>query len=88
MSNSRSFNPITQQKQALRLQLPSQDQKPKFSHYLGNKIRAAQGLGTVEIVIIIAVLLSVALLFREQITSFAQELMDKVFDSSIVDQLG
>ncbi|MDO5016294.1 MAG: Flp1 family type IVb pilin [Eubacteriales bacterium] len=88
MSNRKSFSLINHQKQVQPMQLPSQDQKPKFSHYLRNKVRAAQGLGTVEIVIIIAVLLSVALLFREQITSFAQELMDKVFDSSIVDQLG
>lgn len=81
MFNSRSFHPISHPK-------PAQKQKPGFSKFLRDKLRAAEGLGTVEIVIIIAVLLSVALLFREQITSFAQELMDKVFDSSIIDQLG
>ena len=47
----------------------------------------ADGLGTIEIVIIIAVLLALALLFREKITAFAQELMDKVFDSSILGDL-
>lgn len=90
MFTSRSFNPINHSKQAQSLQAAAeaQEQQPGFSQFLQGKLRAAEGLGTVEIVIIIAVLLSVALLFREQITSFAQELMDKVFDSSIIDQLG
>ena len=90
MFNSRRFHPINHPKQAHNLQAaaPAREQKPGFSNFLRDKLRAAEGLGTVEIVIIIAVLLSVALLFREQITSFAQELMDKVFDSSIIDQLG
>ncbi len=52
------------------------------------KLRQPEGLGTLEIVIIIAVLLAVALIFREQITSFASELMSRVFDSSILDEIG
>lgn len=47
----------------------------------------ADALGTIEIVIIIAVLIAVALIFKEEITDFAEELMDKAFDSSIIDQL-
>lgn len=47
-----------------------------------------EGLGTVEIVIIIGVLVAIAMIFREQITTFAQSLMDKVFNESILDKLG
>ncbi len=43
------------------------------------------GLGTLEIVIIIAILIAIALLFRSQIVSFANSLMQKVFDHSIID---
>lgn len=38
------------------------------------------GMGTVEIVMIIAALMCVALLFRKQIFSFAQKIMDIVFN--------
>lgn len=44
-------------------------------------------LGTIEVVIIIAVLIAVALIFKDEITNFAKELMDKAFDSSILDQI-
>lgn len=54
---------------------------------LAKKMPKLKGLGTIEIVIIIAVLLALALLFREKITAFAQELMDKVFNSSILGDL-
>lgn len=37
------------------------------------------GLGTVEIVILIAVLVAVALLFRDGITQFVTNLMDQFF---------
>lgn len=52
------------------------------------RLKQPEGLGTLEIVIIIAVLLAVALIFREQITSFASELMSRVFDTSILDEIG
>lgn len=58
-----------------------------FHQRLQDKSPKTDGLGTIEIVIIIAVLLALALLFREKITAFAQELMDKVFDSSILGDL-
>ena len=38
------------------------------------------GLGTVEIVILIAVLVAVALLFRDGITQFVKNLMNTFFD--------
>jgi len=44
------------------------------------------GMGTVEIVIIIAVLVGVALLFRGQITSFVESATDKIFNEDIIDQ--
>lgn len=59
-----------------------------FKERLEAKLKDRSGLGTLEIVIIIAVLLSVALLFREQLTGFANELMGKVFDGSVLDQIG
>ena len=45
------------------------------------------GFGTLEVIIIIAVLITVALLFRENIITFARNLIDKVFSSSVYDQL-
>lgn len=43
------------------------------------------GMGTVEIVMIIAALMCIALLFRTQIFNFAQTIMDTIFDDSLVD---
>ncbi len=43
------------------------------------------GMGTVEIVMIIAALMCIALLFRRQITSFAQNIMDAVFKKDLVE---
>ncbi len=45
------------------------------------------GFGTLEVIIIIAVLITVALLFRENIIAFARNLIDKVFSTSVYDQL-
>lgn len=44
-----------------------------------------KGMGTVEIVIIVAVLVGVALLFRGQITNFVKEATDTVFDTQIIE---
>lgn len=44
------------------------------------------GMGTVEIVIIVAILVGVALLFRSQITNFVRAATDKVFDTDIIDE--
>jgi len=46
----------------------------------GNK----KGMGTVEIVIIIAILVALALVFRGALTSYADNIMDFVFDDSNV----
>ncbi len=45
-----------------------------------------KGMGTVEIVIIIAVLVALALLFRAGLTEYGQKVMDFCFnDSTITD---
>lgn len=43
-----------------------------------------KGMGTVEIVIIIAVLVSLALIFRGAITGYAENVMNFVFDEGRV----
>lgn len=43
-----------------------------------------KGLGTVEIVIIIAVLVGLALIFRDAIVTFAKRIMDAVFSGNEV----
>lgn len=47
-----------------------------------------KGVGTLEIVIIIAVLLTIALIFRESITTYARNMMDTVFnEQNAIDDL-
>jgi Flp pilus assembly pilin Flp len=43
------------------------------------------GMGTVEIVIIIAVLVGLALIFRDAIIRFATDVMDALFNSDAID---
>jgi len=43
-------------------------------------VRNKRGMGTVEIVIIIAVLVALALVFREGLTTYANNVMHFVFD--------
>lgn len=47
-------------------------------------INSTRGMGTVEIVIIIAILVALALTFRSTLTSYAQSIMDYVFDEGKV----
>jgi len=49
-----------------------------------NKVRSKKGMGTVEIVIIIAVLVTLALVFRSSLMSYGQKVMDFCFDDNIV----
>jgi hypothetical protein len=50
--------------------------------------RKRQGFGTLEVVIIIAVLLSVALIFRAALTDFAQNLIQTVFsEKGVLEEL-
>jgi len=43
------------------------------------------GMGTVEIIIIIAVLVAIALIFKDGITKFVTDLMKKLFDDSKIE---
>jgi len=43
-----------------------------------------RGMGTVEIVIIIAILVALALVFRGALTNYADNIMDYVFDDGNV----
>lgn len=45
-----------------------------------------EGMGVVEIVMIIAALMCIALLFRQQIGTFAKSIMDTVFDTKVVEK--
>lgn len=44
------------------------------------------GLGTVEMVMLIAALMCIALVFKNSIKDFAENLMKKVFDDSTIDK--
>lgn len=47
-----------------------------------------RGMGTVEIVILLAVLVGIALIFRQAITNFVQNIIDGTLnDSSILEKL-
>lgn len=46
------------------------------------------GMGTVELVMIIAALMCIALLFRKQIFAFAKGIMDRVFEPDLVKDPG
>ena len=47
--------------------------------------RNKKGMGTVEIVIIIAVLVALALLFRTGLTEYGQKVMNYCFDESKIE---
>lgn len=48
-----------------------------------------KGMGTVEIVIIIAILVALALVFRGALTQYADSIMDYVFDDgNVIGALG
>ena len=53
-----------------------------------NKKPGRKGFGTLEVVIIIAVLLSIALIFRSALTNYAQNLIQAVLgDQSVIADL-
>ncbi len=56
--------------------------------FLINILKSKRGMGTVEVVIIVAVLVGVALIFREAIFGFVNDIIDNIFkDSDIVNKL-
>lgn len=46
--------------------------------------RTQKGMGTVEVVIIIAILVALALIFRAALSGYANRIMNHVFDDSQV----
>ncbi|MCL2166004.1 MAG: hypothetical protein FWH49_01760 [Clostridiales bacterium] len=44
-----------------------------------------EGLGTVEVVLILAVLVGIALIFRQYIFGFVRDIMDNIMGSSVSD---
>ena len=59
-----------------------------MNNMIRNFIREEDGLGTVEIVVIIAVLVGIALIFRDAIIKFVTGVMSRVFgDESIIDEV-
>ena len=47
-------------------------------------LKDESGLGTVEIVVILAVLITIAILFRNQLIGFITDLMDRIFGTDPV----
>ncbi len=56
------------------------------SLYNSNR-RSRRGFGTVEVVIILAVLITVAMLFRSTLNRYAYQMMDVVFKDSIIEDI-
>ena len=51
-------------------------------------IKSKKGMGTVEVVIIIAILVALALIFRSTLMGFAENIMSSVFnDSNVIGQI-
>ncbi len=50
-------------------------------------IKEEDGLGTVEIVVIIAILIGIALLFKKQIFTFVKSLLDSIFGEGQITEI-
>ncbi len=50
-------------------------------------VHSKKGFGTLEMVIIIAVMLTVAMLFRSTLSQYAGDLIDSVFKESIIAEI-
>lgn len=48
-------------------------------------IKSNKGVNTVEVVIILAIMVGLAIIFREQIGAFANGIMDSIFKDTNVD---
>lgn len=48
-------------------------------------LKEEEGMGTVEIVVIIAVLVSIALIFRNAITTWVRDTIGNIFDNTNTD---
>ena len=54
----------------------------KLKEKVIRKLQERDGVGTIEIVVILGILLGIALLFRETVVSFVKGLMAEFFDTN------
>ncbi|HHW22610.1 MAG TPA: hypothetical protein GXX26_06985 [Clostridiaceae bacterium] len=54
-------------------------------HRAKNFIKSQKGINTVEVVIILAIMVGLAIIFREQIGAFAKGLMKSIFEDTNID---
>lgn len=52
---------------------------PRCKHFL----RSSRGLNTVEVVIILAIVVGIALIFKDEIGAFVRSLLDQIFSKDI-----
>ncbi len=59
-----------------------------MKRFMKNLLSEEDGMGTVEIVVIVAVLVGIALIFRDAIIKFVTDIMKSAFgDSSIINDV-
>jgi Flp pilus assembly pilin Flp len=54
-----------------------------FKQQLNRFLKEEDGMNTVEIVIILAIVIGIALLFKTRLTGFANNIMDAIFQPKI-----
>ena len=59
--------------------------KKKGGKTMGSLIKEENGLGTVEVVLILAVLVGIALIFRQYIFTFVNDIMANIMGSSVTE---
>lgn len=48
-------------------------------------LKSKRGINTVEVVILLAIMVGLAIIFRKQVGEFANNIMDSLFDNTNVD---
>ena len=51
--------------------------------FKNNLLRDESGFGTIEVIILLAILVGLALLFKEQITIFVSNILDSIIDTDL-----
>ncbi len=57
--------------------------RTKISAFAGKRASYKKGFGTVEVILILAVLIALAMLFRGAIISYSNKLIDGVLDEKV-----
>lgn len=58
-----------------------------MAHRKTNVLKREDGMGTVELVIIVAVLVGIALIFRAQLFGFVQDITGNIFNGSEIREM-